>query len=160
MTPEACRTMIAKILSKSIFHALALKRNLVEERTALENGDTLALNTASDSKQLRINKLEALESRRAEICLACGFDAAPANMNALAAWCDDESLIMNSWNQLIDIIKHCQNLNSTNGAIIHVRYEHMKNALTLLRNGTVQGATYGSGGQDTRSLGTHSLAKV
>ena len=160
ITATECHSRVGKILGESIYHALALKEVLQEERAALENKDTTSLKSASVKKQMCINKLEALEAKRIEVFSTCGFGSDPDDMEALAAWCDDDSLLVRSWEQLIDIVKACHESNSTNGAIIHVRREQIRSALSLLRNGTEQETTYGPRGQDTRYLGARSIAEV
>ena len=160
ITANECYSRVGKILSESLYHALALREILQEERTALETRDTTSLNTACVKKQMCVNKLESLEAERIDLFIASGFASDTDDMKALATWCDDDSMLMSSWEHLIDIISTCSELNSTNGAIIHVRREQIKNALLLLRNGTEQEATYGPRGEDTRYLGTRSIAEV
>lgn len=160
ITANECYSRVGKILSESLHHALALREILQEERAALETTDTTSLNTTCVKKQMCVNSLEALEAERVEIFIACGFASDTDDMKSLAMWCDDDSLLLSSWEHLLEVISTCNQLNSTNGAIIHVRQEQIRNSLSLLRNGTAQEATYGPRGENASSLGARSIAEV
>lgn len=160
MTPEQCKTALLGNLDESISHAIALKEILDAERQALEHNDTMSLSDAAVRKRHCIGRLEELDAGRAEISKACGFEPAPDAVAQLAAWCGDGKAVSTSWENFLDVAKQCSVLNSGNGAIIRVRQTQVRDAISLLRDGTTDGSTYGPSGRNSGELGTRSLAEA
>ena len=160
LSTTECLSIAVKILQNGLLHALALRDVLTDERTALVNKDTQRLSDTAVNKQLYLNELEAVQSDLANLSASCGFGTEPDQFKALAMWCDDDSLLLGMWDHFVDVVRDCNELNSSNGAIIHVRQEQIKAALALLRDGIIQDNTYGPGGKDSRVSGTRSLAEV
>lgn len=160
MTHDQCKAELKSLLGESMRCAETLQEILAVERDALERKETVALDTAATRKQLCIKKLEELETARGAISAACGFGNGPHDMPALAEWCDEESMIADKWEQFIEVVRNCNDLNSTNGAIINVRHQQTKDALSLLRSGDLDSDIYGPRGLAAGTFGSHSLAEV
>ena len=160
MTPNECKTVLEDNLSESVHFALDLKHVLDEERDALERRDTISLTDTAVRKELCVNKLDALNSKRKQICKACGFDDSVDSVPRLVEWCDDQKHILASWQKFLDVAESCSLKNSGNGAIIRVRQTQVKDAIGLLRNGTTESNTYGPTGQDDNGPTVRSLAEA
>ena len=160
MTREQCRAELTELLGRSIACVNELYGNLATERDSLERGDIDALNGAAAEKQMFVNKLEGLETARGKISVACGFGKQPEQMPLLAEWCSDASAIAESWQQFIEIAKDCDEMNTSNGAIINVRHQQTRNALSLLRNGGPDIEIYGPHGKTSSTRGAQSLTEI
>lgn len=161
-TPEMenYRDRIEQLLRSGIDCASGLKEVLKDERTALEDQDTDALNTAALHKQSLLGELEAIETERNEICHNSGFGAKPDAMDELIQWCDTEHLIRGQWDQFVDLARECSELNLSNGAIINVRRQQITGALAVIRGESQHQETYSRSGRDTGSSGQRVLAEI
>ncbi|MGI9262412.1 MAG: flagella synthesis protein FlgN [Woeseiaceae bacterium] len=160
MTPAQCKSAFQDNLTESIHHALDLKTILDDERAALEQKDTTALNDVAISKKLCVTKLDDLDSNRRKIGKECGFPENIESPSELIRWCDDQGEVETSWSQFLEVAETCSNLNAENGAIIRVRQGQVNNALLILRDGTTDVNTYGPTGQNGGELKTRSLAEA
>ena len=159
-SPADTRHRIVEILGESVRCALGLKETLVEEREALERRDTLSLNSAAISKTTLISKLATLNQARGEVSERAGFGIGTEKMEALAEWCDDDLLVSNCWQHFREIAGECDALNKTNGAIIHVRRQHVLDGLSLLRGKSRDSSTYTSTGSATNGVAGRSLTEA
>lgn len=160
MTPAQCNSAIQQNLDESIDLALDLKQILDDERAALEQKDTSALDDVASSKKLCVTRLDDLDSNRRKIGKQCGFADNPENPSELISWCDQQGEVAASWSKFIQIAESCSNLNAENGAIIHVRQGQVNNALQILRDGTTDVNTYGPTGRNGGELKARSLAEA
>lgn len=160
MTPAECKNVFQENIAESIHCALDLKNILDDERAALEQKDTTALNDAAISKKICVNKLDELDRNRGKIGKECGFPGNAESTPELIEWCDDQQEIKTSWSQFLDIAETCSSLNAGNGAVIRVRQAQVNNALGILRDGTNDVNTYGPTGQNGGEAKTRSLAEA
>ena len=154
------RTRVSDILGECVYQALGLKEALESERVALESQDSEALREALVMKGRCVEQLQSLENDRICECEKYGFDAAPLQMERLADWCDEDSLLMNLWEHLIEIAADCNAINLTNGAIIRMRQQHTENNLAVLRGGEQDPKTYQSSGGDRVAMQRRSLVRA
>ena len=161
-TPEMdnCRDRLEQMLRAGVLCAAGLKEVLNTERTALEDQNTDALNSAALNKQSFLTDLETLEATRHEICQASGFTAEPGAMDELIQWCDTELLILGLWDQFVDLAKECSELNFSNGAIINVRRQQISGALAVVRGESRNHETYSQSGRETSTTGQRVLAEI
>jgi len=155
-TAEARKRML-DIIGKSVYQAMGLKETLETERQALEDQDIDALQQTVQVKGNCVAQLQTLESERKDVCTECGFDDPGVQMRQITAWCDLDSKIQNSWEQLMVIAAECNAHNITNGSIIRLRQQHIESGLSVLRGQSPGQDTYnrsgrGSGGPSHRSL--------
>ncbi len=143
---EDTRSRITKVLDDSVSCALDLKVILNEERQALEDRDTEALNTAATTKLALVSKFAKLNQSRGVVSEKAGFGNDPDDLDALAAWCDDDLTITSTWQQLQEIASECDVINRTNGAIIHLRRQQILDGLSVLRGGENETSTYAPAG--------------
>lgn len=162
MRPSAnnARERLQKVLGDCVYCALGLRDILVDERSALEQRDTVSLGKSAELKEACIRKLAALEDARGEISAEAGFSASLDDMSALTEWCDEDSVIRNCWSHFTQIARECDALNSTNGAIIRVRHQQILAGLALLRGGDVNSESYGVNGSRTTGFGGRELAEA
>jgi len=157
---ENYRDRLEQLLRAGVDCANGLKEVLNDERTALEDQDTDALNTAAQHKQSFLTQLETLETERREICQTSGFGTAADAMDELLNWCDAELVIRGNWDHFVDIAKECSELNFSNGAIINVRRQQISGALAVIRGDSQNQETYSRSGRDTSSTGQRVLAEI
>jgi len=159
-TPGEARQRIVEIIGSSVYHALGLKESLEDERKALAAQDIDALNRAIDNKSRCVATLQTLEQDRRRLCSISGHGEAIDHMQQMMAWCDEDSVVANSWEQLMVIATECSTLNMTNGAIIRVRKEQIESSLSVLRGGAPGTEIYGRDGTGSNSMSQRSLAEA
>ena len=160
MTPAECKAALEENLGKSMTSVLDLQEILSEERQALRCNDTMSLNDGAARKRMCVVRLDELDAERTELSKACGFGDTPNAVPQLAGWCDDGESVLKTWTAFLDVARQCSDMNTTNGAIIRVRQSQVQSAICLLRSGTEDGNTYGPTGQNSKELGTRSLAQA
>lgn len=160
LSRNECKAALEQIIGDCVYHALGLKETLTDERAALEAQDTEALDALLSEKRRLLSELENLEARRGELSVASGFDRDPESMQQVARWCDEDAVIENMWQHFLDIARTCNQLNMTNGAIIHLRRHHTTHALSLLRSGKFNNGTYGPGGREVATVLNRTLAEA
>ncbi len=154
------RNQAIEILDSCVFHATRLKECLQDEHDALAEQDLDALMTAIEDKGLCVKELQRFEARRAALCNASGFPDGPSQMADFSDWCDDESLIERSWDDLLGIAAECNSLNLANGAFIRVRKQHVDAGISVLRGIDPVPPTYDRNGGARDGLGNRSIAEA
>ena len=160
MTPDECNEALKANLDESIQQALDLRKLLDQEREALARQDTLSLSETAVRKRRCISKLEDLDKSRTDISTARGFGKSPDDIASLVGDCDDAPMLSDSWQRFLDVARECSEINAGNGAIIHVRQEQIKGAISLLRAGNTDSSTYGPNGRERDDSQTRSLAEA
>ncbi len=159
MTPDECRTALRGNLDQSLDLVTKLYECLMTERHALEQRDTVALETAALQKRELVERLDDLDRARNVIGKDCGFSPSAQLLGELSHWCQDGSL-PERWQEFLHIAETCSDLNNCIGAIIRVRQLQVQDALGLLRGQVENSSTYGPTGQDGRNLGSRALAQA
>ncbi len=160
LSPEIARAQIVEILCDTVYHALGLKEILDYEREALEKQDIDGIDRTVDTKSACVHAMTLLDTKRIELCTACGFAAGPEQMQQMIDWCDDSDLVKNRWDHLMLIGAECSAINLTNGAIIRVRQQQFESSLSLLRGVTPGFNTYGRHGGEAGDYGRQSLVEA
>lgn len=159
-SPTSTRKHIVNVLGESVFQALGLLETLKDERTALESQDDTALLEAVTAKSHCVGELRELESKRRHICEAIGFASGPFQMEELSAWCDEDSVIKNSWDQLMEIAAECNAQNLANGSVIRIRQNHIEANLAVLRGSASESDTYHRHGNNHHAMIQRSIAEA
>ncbi len=154
------RHQAIEILDSCVFHATRLRECLQDEHDALTEQDLDALMTAIEDKGLCVRELQKFEARRAALCKASGFPDGPSQMADFSDWCDEESLIERSWDDLLGIAAECNSLNLANGAFIRVRKQHVDAGISVLRGIDPASPTYDRNGGASEGLGNRSIAEA
>ena len=160
MDPHHCQLELRRILDESLECADRLEELLHDERDALEAPDAESLLAIATSKELCVRCMESLESERRSLCAAAGYGAGEAGMKDLLEWCDHGSVVTPLWHRLLKTARQCEALNRTNGAVGHLRYEHLTAAIAVLGGGSEDTALYGSKGRQTAPTGRRALASI
>lgn len=158
--PAAARQEIVAIIGESLCQAAGLKESLEVEREALERQDTDTLQAVVVSKNDHAEKLQALDSRRGQLCNECGFAAGPGQMQELIDWCDERGVIDKGWTELLQLAEAGNALNLTNGAIIRLRQQQFETSISVLRGVTPGSDTYGRNGAESGDASRRSLAEA
>jgi len=157
---DETRVRLVNILGESFHCALDLKKILVEERQALEQSDTVSLNSAASSKLTLVNKIADLNQARGTVSAEAGFGSDPDNIDALAEWCDKDSALTDAWQGLQDIATECDRMNRTNGAIIYLRRQQIMDGLSVLRGDENGSSTYAPTGSASRPVSSRAITEA
>lgn len=118
---------------------------LDEERTALESADVNALNRAGAAKHSLMLKLEQLDGERVQLS-----QGAPEASRELAP----------VWQQILQSLRACQQLNQRNGQLVGVRLQQVRQALAVLTGNEAEASVYGRAGEMRTSLRSQPLAEA
>ncbi|WP_130619397.1 flagella synthesis protein FlgN [Dyella amyloliquefaciens] len=118
---------------------------LREERTALEAADVDGLNRAGAAKHSLMLKLEQLDSERVQLS-----QGAPEASRELAPM----------WQQILQSLRACQQLNQRNGQLVGVRLQQVRKALAVLTGNDAEASVYGRAGELRTSLRSQTLAEA
>lgn len=122
----------------------SLHANLIDERMALDQADTSALEIVGRAKGQLLDRIEKLDVERRQLSQASGID----------------SLADARWSATTDLLVECRRLNEVNGRIVHQRMGHVRQALALLAGDAPGGSTYGPQGTTKVRLRSAMLAQV
>ncbi len=156
-TASEYTSRLVDLIGKSVDEALLLRTSLEEERRALEAQDLDALHAAAGSKTRSVERLQTLEAERRHTCAASGLGDANGDIAQLAA---ADSRIAGNWQKLIGIVTECNQLNTTNGAIIRVRKDHVETSLAVIRGSSPETGVYGRDGKGMKDASQQTLAEV
>jgi flagellar biosynthesis protein FlgN len=118
---------------------------LQSERTALATGNVEALNQSGASKHSLMVRLEQLDSERVQLS-----QGAPAASHSLAPL----------WQQVLQSLRACQQLNQRNGYLVGVRLQQVRKALAVLTGNDTEPSVYSRGGELRTSLRSQTLAEA
>lgn len=153
-------TELLRLIEQCLDYGSRLEALLRDELSALESQDVTALHDLSSSKELCVRSMDNLESERRTLCMRAGHAPDEAGMVNMLKWCDKSNGVTPVWNSLLQVIKRCESLNRTNGAICRMRYEQVVNVLTAFSGGNGATETYGPGGQSAPRFEQHALARI
>lgn len=122
-----------------------LAEALQAERTALETADVDTLNQAGADKHALMLRLEQLDVERVQLS-----QGAPEATRTLAPM----------WQQILQSLRACQQLNQRNGYLVGVRLQQVRKALAVLTGNDVEPSVYGRAGELRTSLRPQTLAEV
>ena len=118
---------------------------LQAERSALETADVDTLNHAGADKHALMLRLEQLDAERVQLS-----NGAPEATRELAPM----------WQQILQSLRACQQLNQRNGYIVGIRLQQVRKALAVLTGNDVEPSVYGRAGELHTSLRSQSLAEA
>ena len=152
-TAERTRAELEAVIGDSLTTVEALQKTLNDERHALAERDTDALDAAIGSKQQQITTLARLESRRIETLDAAGFGGDADGMRACADWCGAGDALVDRWHAFCAVARDLSERNLANGAAIRLRQQQVQDNLALLRGTERSTESYGPTGNATASGG-------
>jgi flagellar biosynthesis/type III secretory pathway chaperone len=121
-----------------------LHASLIDERMALDQANTDALETVSRTKARHLDRIEKLDVERRHLGDAAGID----------------TLNDPRWTHTIERLVECRKLNEVNGRIVGQRIGHVRQALALLAGDSPGGSTYGPRGTSQVKLRSAIIAQV
>ena len=120
-----------------------LAQVLEAERTALDAGDSEALDRAGARKQALMLQLEQLDAERRQL----GREQATTNAALEPAWAG-----------IVQSLRQCQQLNQRNGSAVNQRLNLVRQALAVLTGHAGESGLYGRSGELHASPRSHVLA--
>lgn len=118
---------------------------LQAERTALETADVDTLNRAGADKHALMLRLEQLDVERVQLS-----KGAPEATRTLAPM----------WQQILQSLRACQQLNQRNGYIVGIRLQQVRKALAVLTGNDVEPSVYSRAGEMRTPLRPQTLAEA
>ncbi|RDI97708.1 flagellar protein FlgN [Dyella solisilvae] len=118
---------------------------LQTERSALETADVDGLNRAGAAKHALMLRLEQLDGERMQLS-----QGAPEASRELAP----------DWQEILQSLRACQQLNQRNGALVGVRLQQVRKALAVLTGNDLEASVYGRAGELRSSLRSQPLAEA
>ncbi|MEX2257915.1 MAG: flagellar protein FlgN [Woeseia sp.] len=144
------RIRLERIADDSIGQAHSLEQALQNERYALETRDTPALGATAEAKREIVARLEALESQ---------WQSAMADLPGVSPAGDDGSHDDDPRRQqFMTVVARCKDLNQTNGAIIRLRRQQLKDTLRIVSGSTTE--TYDPSGVEAAPVSRPALARI
>ena len=137
-------TALSAVMGELAGEVDALHASLIEERMALDQGDTEALAIAGRAKGDLLDRIDKLDVERRQLSDAAGVD----------------SLADPRWAPTIERLRECRSLNEVNGRIVGQRMSHVRQALAVLSGEAPGGSTYGPNGVSKVKLRSATLAQV
>ena len=120
---------VANALHEQEAAARRLLNALQQETLAIAGRTAEALREAVSRKELAVRALEAAEAARRDAMNRAGLTAASPGMET-------------PWGAILEVLRHCRDLNEANGQLALRRARQVNSALQVLRGGTPQTATY------------------
>lgn len=138
---------IQRILAEEITIAGQLIEILANEQAALTHDDVDSLRKVLEEKGHVITQLEGLGVERERL---------------QSETADGKTLVRQSaqWNQLIRLIRRCNDLNQVNGRIVAVNRNRASQALSILKGGTGSSDTYSAKGEASTSHARHAITQA
>lgn len=103
---------------------------LEAESHAIRGADVEALDQAGARKQGLMQQLEKLDAERVPLAQGCAADPARDAQ----------------WQQVLDSLRHCRELNQRNGSVVGQRLGHVRQALSILTGRSSDASVYGRSG--------------
>lgn len=122
-----------------------LAQVLEDERTALGENNSEALDQAGTHKQELMLQLERLDIERQQL----GREHP-----------DMARTLEPTWAGIVQSLRRCQQLNQRNGSAVNQRLNQVRQALAILTGHTGEGGLYGRSGEVHASLRSQMLAAV
>lgn len=161
MQAAECRSRLAELIEREQHTLAALNAILDTEFQALQAQDTAALEQAAVAKAERMQEIEGMERRLADLLGHAGYGHDRDGIEACIAWCDSAGVLAGRWQTLLESLQQCQERNRHNGAAIETHRRHARSALAVLRGQSPAPSTYAASGHtDTGDTGTRPLAKA
>jgi len=123
----------------------ALGESLADERKALDQADSTALNHAGDRKRSLLAQLEQLDVERQQLLREAGATNAAQQ---------------STWDRVLEALHDCQRTNQRNGNIIAQRLKHVRQALSVLTGKQDETGIYGPAGQLSHGCRSLPLARI
>jgi flagella synthesis protein FlgN len=137
-------TALVAVMGELAREVDALHASLIDERMALDQADTEALEATGLAKGDLLDRIEKLDVERRQLSEAAGID----------------SLNDPRWAPTVQRLRECKNLNEVNGRIVGQRMSHVRQALAVLSGDAPGGSTYGPNGVAKVKLRSATLAQV
>jgi len=132
---------------------------LLAERENLIARNSEAIQESTKNKLALFDRLEQLEARRHDLILAAGFSE-DGGMDRLLAQTANSARVKLRWNQVLDDLAACRDVNQINGGILELGRRQAEQALAILRGQVAQPRLYGAGGDTSVALGNRELGKA
>lgn len=129
--------------------ARSLLAVLRQEQLQLVDADIDGLPALTAEKTKAVARMSELASRRHRALSAAGFAASEAGMQAWLESAPPLEDCRQNWQDLLSVLESAQELNRTNGLLIHKHMTRNQQALSVLHSGAQVGNFYGPNGQTT-----------
>lgn len=118
---------------------------LQQEQAALVAANVEKLQSLTELKQKHSELLNDMAQQRVAMLERAGFKPDAAGVKSWLA--GQPTSVTESWKKLLESAQIAQNLNQTNGQLIHTHMQHNQQALATLMNAANRADVYGADGQ-------------
>ncbi|WP_170285805.1 flagella synthesis protein FlgN [Propionivibrio limicola] len=122
---------------------------LRREQQALSTGDTNSLPGLAEKKDVLIEGINALTSRRNQHLVACGLGIDRPGIDSWCATHPGETAVAAIWSEILEAVAKARDLNRLNGELIQMRLQYTNKALGVLLRREDALDLYGPDGQST-----------
>jgi len=160
MDKELASQALDELLNKQLSDTSALISLLEQEKVMLAR-DPDAVERLAAEKQPHISRLEDLHNESNSLLQQTGYACDRDGMQAFLAWCDNSDLMLRKrWDELLDNIENCRNLNQVNGMVVEKSTQTLRHALAVLCGQTLNDVSYDASGATVSDAGGRPLAKA
>lgn len=145
-TPAQVAAALATLLAEEVREVETFIELLRQEQALLVSaGNADILMQLVERKSSYAARLKALSDKREELLAANGYEP---GRNGMEAWLSKTPGSSRSlWQKLMTLAAEARALNSTNGKLIGIHWQHNQAALTALMSAANRAMTYGPDGQ-------------
>ncbi len=150
---------LAKLMDQEIETARTLFETLRDETQALGR-DPDALEQAAQRKQGLVSRMESLHNQRCALLQSSGCPASRGGLETFISRFDHGGRLRKRWASLLEITGQCRDANLSNGAVVELSRQHLRQALAALHGQSSQTVTYGASGESQAAAFSRVLAKA
>ncbi|BAO44282.1 flagella synthesis protein FlgN [Thiolapillus brandeum] len=131
-----------------------------ETRLLASGNDMEQLSQLVSRKNLLAVELRKLNEKREQLFAIAQSNSASADFESFLIEKDESGALLLLWQKLLSLTAICQEINQMNGAIINLNEQHVRQAISLLRSGSLSESNYDANGSTTRSKSSRFLGQA
>ncbi|TCO76627.1 flagella synthesis protein FlgN [Chromatocurvus halotolerans] len=145
-SPARFATALADMLQAQRECATQLLQILERERAALDDGDLVAMDTASADKTAALAGMEQLKSREDQLLAGTPFSNSDTPFEQALAWCDASGAVRAVREDVSRLMIDCDRSNRRNGLLVQHRLNYVRRAIDILHAAHAETLVYGPDG--------------
>ena len=142
MDTELCRAHLEQLMQAESQTLKQLSALLQAEHQFITQDDLESLDNAGREREACVQQLMRIDAERQALCRTTGYSSDKDGLLALLTWCDARGTLIQHWQQSLDAIRHCRDLNDRNGALVNNRMKRVEVMLDSIN---------GNQGRDSRT---------
>ena len=161
MDASQCRLHLEQSLNSEAAVLHDLNELLDREHQLIITDNIDELDKTGSQRDLYISKLLKIDADRLALCRATGNSPDKKGLKELLDWCDPQHKLHTRWEQSVQQLQECRNLNDRNGALVNTRLKRVEGMLDVLSGGQTRNErTYSSRGTAYRQNSSGSVCNI